>query len=108
MAKIRRRRIHWNVSSDASVVGFKLYWSVSGAASYGSEFADVGNVTEVVVPDDIPSFPLVAGVMELGVTAYNEVGSESDMTRFSAHFDFTAPAPPTELMVDATDDYHIR
>ena len=82
------------------MIGYKLYWAVGGGVSYNSDFSEVGNVTEVILPDDIPSFPLVTGDIELGVTAVNNTGNESDITKFSAPFDFAMPKAPTELMVE--------
>jgi len=37
-------------------------------------------VKEVTLPDDIPSFPLVAGKIVLGVSAVNQSGNESEIT----------------------------
>ena len=65
MAKIRKRKIRWNPSSTADVVGYKVYWSVGGGVNYNSESAEVGMRTEVILPDELPSFPLVEGEIEL-------------------------------------------
>ncbi|MFO7736898.1 MAG: hypothetical protein R6V46_00350 [Desulfatiglandaceae bacterium] len=100
MSKIRKRKVRWNPSNSAGVVGYRLYWAVGQAADYASEFADIGNVTEVILPDEVPSFPMVAGDIELGVTAVDHIGNESDMAKFSAPFDFTAPDAPTDLIVE--------
>jgi nitrogen fixation-related uncharacterized protein len=100
MAKIRKRKVRWNPSNAAGVVGYRLYWAVGEEADYESEFADIGNVTEVILPDEVPSFPTVAGDIELGVTAVDHIGNESDMAKFSAPFDFTAPDAPTDLVVE--------
>jgi hypothetical protein len=100
MAKIRKRKVRWTPSNAAGVVGYRLYWAVGEAADYDSEFADVGNVAEVILPDEVPSFPTVAGDIELGVTAVDHIGNESDMAKFSAPFDFTAPDAPIGLVVE--------
>lgn len=107
MAKIRKRKIRWNPSSTADVVGYKVYWSVGGGVNYNSESAEVGMRTEVILPDELPSFPLVEGEIELGITAVNEIGNESDMTTFSAPFEFAVPAPPADLVIQTVEDYYI-
>ena len=100
MAKIRKRKVRWNPSSASGVKGYKLYWAVGKEVNYDCDFAELGDVTEVTLPDDVPTFPTVAGDMELGVVAVDHIGNESDMTKLSAPFDFTAPEAPTGLAVE--------
>ena len=100
MTKIRKRRIRWNASNTHGVVGYKLYWAVGKEVSYDSDSAEVGNVTEVILPDEVSSFPLDPGDIELGVVAVDHMGNESDMTKLSAPFDFSAPDAPTGLTVE--------
>lgn len=99
MAKFRKKQISWDGVDSPDVAGYKLYWAVDGGVDYDSDFAEIGNVTEVILPDDVPSFPLVASDIEIGVTAVSDKGNESDMSIFSAPFDFTAPPAPGNLMV---------
>ena len=88
-ARAKRLRIRWNSSSSSTdVKGYRLYWSVNSGVSYDSNFAEVGNVTEVILPDDVPLFPAVAGEIELGVTAVNHTGNESDMAKISVPSEF--------------------
>ena len=100
VAKVRKKRVRWNASTDPGVSGYKLYWAIDVGVNYDSECREIGNVTEVVLPDDIPSFPLVAGDVEIGVTAVNGIGNESDMAAASARFDFTVPDAPTDVVVE--------
>ena len=100
MARVRKRKVHWNASNGLGVVGYKLYWAVGKEVNYDSDFAEVGNVTQVILPDDIPSFPILAGDIALGVVAVNHIGNESDMAKLSAPFDFSAPDAPTGLTVE--------
>jgi hypothetical protein len=67
----------------------------------------IGNVTEVVLPEHVPSFPIVKGSIELGITAVNEVGNESDMMIFAAPFQFSVPDAPTSPGLEALKEYHI-
>jgi hypothetical protein len=102
MAKIVKRTISWGASTAPDVQGYKIYWAVGagGSVDYTSTFADVGNVTSVIIPDDVPTFPIVDDVVTIGVTAYDDVGNESDMTVVTdVPFDFTAPDAPTNVVV---------
>jgi len=99
MAKIVKRTINFVASTAPDVQGYKLYWAVGGGVDYLSDNVDIGNVTTVIIPDDVPTFPLVKDTIELGVTAYDDMGNESDMTVLSAPFDFDAPDAPTNLEV---------
>lgn len=102
MAKIVKRTIGWGASTAPDIQGYKIYWSVGvgEAVDYTSAFADVGNVTSVVIPDDVPTFPIVDDMVTIGVAAYDDVGNESDMTVVTdIPFDFTAPDAPTNVVV---------
>ena len=67
---------------------------------YDSEFYEVENKTVVVLPDEIPSFPRMAGEIELGITAVNAAGNESDITIARVYVDFTVPEAPKGLTVE--------
>jgi hypothetical protein len=88
--KARKKRLRWNGSAASGVTGYKLYWAAGEGVSYESDCAEVGYMKEIVLPDDFPSFPVVAGEIQLGLTAVNDIGNESDMTKFTVSFDFTA------------------
>ncbi len=100
MARVRKRKVHWDASNGLGVVGYKLYWAVGKGVNYDSDFADLGNVTDVILPDDVPSFPIDAGDIELAVVAVDHIGNESDMTKLYAPFGFTAPDAPTGLTLE--------
>jgi hypothetical protein len=85
--RINRKRLTWNASASPDVLGYKVYWSKVGRADYDSDYAEVGNVTQVVLPDDIPSFPIMADRIELGITAVSFKGNESDMVRVMLQFE---------------------
>jgi hypothetical protein len=68
-------------------VGYRLYWTISGEVSYDSEFIDIGDRTEVILPDEVPSLRHVRGRVALGMTALSREGNESDMVRISILFD---------------------
>jgi len=75
--------------------------------NYDSPCPLIGNVTEVVLPERVPSFPIVKGSMELGITAIDEVGNESDMMIFATPFQFSVPDAPTSPRLETLKEYHI-
>jgi hypothetical protein len=97
---VKKRKIHWNASNSPGVVGYKIYWVVGKGVNYDSDFAEVGKVTELILPDQVPSFPNVAGNLELGVVAVDHIGNESDMTKLYGPFSFSAPDAPTGLTIE--------
>ena len=58
------------------MVGYKIYWAIGGGVNYDSDFAGVGNVTEVILPDDIPSFSILPINIEFGVPTVNKMRGE--------------------------------
>jgi hypothetical protein len=107
MAKIKRRRLKWVASSSPQVVGYKLYWSENGGLNYDSQWAMLGNVTEIVLPDDVQSFKPNGGPIEFGVTAVDELGNESDMVTLKAPYQFNVPQAPDDLYLQKMDDFAI-
>ena len=107
MAKVKKRRLAWEPSTSPNVIGYKLYWAEEGGVNYDSPCAMIGNVAEVVLPEQVPSFPMVKGAIELGITAVNEVGNESDMLVVAAPFQFSVPDAPTSPGLEALKEYHI-
>ena len=99
MGKIKNRKIHWGPTSTANV-NYRLYWSIGGGDDYHSDHADLGNSTDVNLPGDIPTFPLISERFELGMSATSEAGNESDLTKATVHVDFAVPDAPKNLMVE--------
>jgi hypothetical protein len=100
MGKIRQKKLRWEPAAGEGSAKYRLYWSENGTLDYASSCAEVGMVTQVVLPDDVPGFPRIAGNLELGISAINQAGNESDITRINAYFDFTVPEAPRGLVVD--------
>jgi hypothetical protein len=96
--KVRKRTVRWESSAGAQK--YRLYWSTQGPVGYESEFAEIENKTLVILPDEIPSLPKIAGNIELGITAVNAVGSESNITIARVYVDFTVPEAPKALTVE--------
>ncbi len=100
MGRVKRKKVSWQPSVSVDVTSYRLYWSKIGEVNYDSDHADLGNVTEVILPDDLPSFPLVEGNIELGVTAIDQGGNESDIITLTEYFNFTVPEAPQNLEVE--------
>lgn len=98
--KIKRKRIRWYRSPGTEVVKYRLYWSAEGEVDYDSQYVELGNVADAILPDDIPSFPLITGTVYLGITALSQAGNESDMTKITASLDFTVPEAPKQIWVE--------
>jgi hypothetical protein len=98
--KIKRKRIRWYRSPSTEVVKYRLYWSAEGEVDYDSQYVELGNVADAILPDDIPSFPLIIGTVYLGITALSQAGNESDMTNITASLDFTVPEAPKQIWVE--------
>ena len=107
MAKIKRRRLKWIASDSSQVVGYKLYWSENGEVNYDSQGVMLGNVTEIVLPDDVKSFTPNGGPIEFGVTAVDELGNESDMVTLTAPYQFNVPKAPDDLYLQKLEDFYI-
>jgi hypothetical protein len=100
MGKIKQKKLRWEPAPGEESSKYRLYWSENGTLGYTSSFAELGAVTQVVLPDDIPSFPRIAGNLDLGIAAVNQAGNESDIIKISAYFDFTVPEAPKTLVVE--------
>ena len=98
--KIKRKRIRWHRSPSVEVIKYRLYWSVRGEVDYDSPYVELGDVVDAILPDDLPSFPLITGTVHLGITALSKAGNESDMTKLSASLDFTVPEAPKQIWLE--------
>jgi len=98
MGKVRKRTVRWEPSTDAKK--YRLYWSVQGPVGYESNFVEIEDKTVVALPDEVASFPKIAGNIELGITAVNAAGNESDITVARVYVDFTVPEAPKVLTVE--------
>ena len=97
VSKTRKKRIRWSRSPSPNVVGYRLYWSVAGEVGYDSEFIEIGDRTEVILPDQVPPLHHFRGEIALGITALNCNGNESDITIARVYVDFTVPEAPKGL-----------
>lgn len=105
MAKMKKRRLSWKASNSSQVVGYKLYWSAGGGVGYHSSYVRLNNVTEIVLPDDVPSFTPANGSIEFGITALDELGNESDMATLFAPYQFSVPEAPQDLTMETMKEF---
>jgi hypothetical protein len=99
MGKIRAKVVRWQPSKTPKVK-YRLYWATCKPVIHNLDYGDVGAVTEVTLPDDIPAFPLVSGKIVLGVSARSPSGNESEITTITGQIDFTVPGAPGNLRVE--------
>jgi hypothetical protein len=100
MGRIRQKRIRWERSASPDVINYRLYWSEDGRITYDSNHALVGDVAEIFLPGDLPSFPLIKSTMTLGISALDSAGNESDIATVCVKLDFTVPNAPSGLRIE--------
>jgi hypothetical protein len=107
MAKIKNRLLQWQPAESPQVTGYKLYWAEGSEVDYDSECAEIGNVTEILLPEDVPSFPVVRGSIAIGITATDELGNESEMIKIKAPYQFSVPDAPRGLVLQKAAGHHV-
>ena len=105
MAKMKKRRLSWKASNSSQIVGYKLYWAPGGGVGYHSTCVRLGNVTEIILPDDVASFAPANGPIEFGITAVDELGNESDMATLFAPYQFSVPEAPQALKMETMKEF---
>ena len=106
MAKMKKRKLCWKASDSFQVVGYKLYWSEGGIPDYDSNCEMLGNVSEIILPDDVASFEPKSGPITFGITAIDELGNESDMVTMAAPYQFNVPKAPDNLHMQTLNNYY--
>jgi len=106
MAKMKKRKLCWKASESRQVVGYRLYWAEGGEVNYNSPSMALGNVTEVVLPDDVIGFSHKNGPIKFGVAAVDELGNESDLATLKASYQFNIPLAPEEMWFENLDEFH--
>ena len=100
MANVRKYQISWTKAANVDIVGYKIYYTPAGdTLNYSSPSIIAGDVDTLIIPDDAPDFPLIDGNYQIGITAVDDVGNESDFLVKTVPFDLVAPDAPTNLEV---------
>jgi hypothetical protein len=94
VAKLKKKKICWEGPGSCAPLKYRLYWAADGGVGYGSNYIELQDVTEVILPDAIPIFWSTAQDVQFGISAVNEAGNESDITELSARLDFSIPKSP--------------
>ncbi len=98
MAKLASNKVGWNRSSASDVVGYRLRAKEApGTVDYADPAVDVGNVDQFDFAT-APQFAGVDSVFNLGVTAVDDGGNESDISKLDAFpLDLVPPDAPTNV-----------
>jgi hypothetical protein len=107
VAKVRRCKLSWKLSESDQVVGYRLYWSKGNSVDYDSNFFELGNVTEVYLPDILKLNPRYDARIVLGLTALDMYGNESDMVTFATPYQTMAPPAPADLLLTALEEFSV-
>lgn len=106
MAKLATKTFSWDDTNIAvqGVVSFNVYYNkgAAGSVNYNSTKINIPVVTgQTAYSVSIPAqLPLTEGQYELGVSAIDGAGNESDIAVLDpSPFDFTAPTAPTNLKI---------
>ena len=107
MAKVRRCRLSWNLSDSDQVIGYRLYWSKGDSVDYDSNFLELGNVSEVYLPDVLKLYPRYNVRIRLGLTGLSINGNESDMVMLAEPYETIVPPAPTGLSLTSLDEFSV-
>ena len=107
MAKIKRFKLSWQAPDSSLVIGYRLYWSSDNTINYESNFIELGNLTEVYLPEVLELDPRYGKCVMLGIVAVESHGNESDMVIISAPHQIKAPPAPTNLLLTALNEFSI-
>lgn len=107
VSKVRKCKLSWKAPDSDQVVGYRLYWSKSKSVSYDSSFFDLGNVTEVYLPEVLKLDPRYDIRVMLGITAVDIHGNESDMVTLPAPYQTIAPPAPENLLLTKLDEFSV-
>jgi hypothetical protein len=108
--KIVSVNLKFTPATAPDVTGYKLYHVVKGeelgvdspVIDLGMPALDSDSGKMIVTLKDIPEIAgLAEGTYTLGVSAYDDVGNESDMSIGDLEVDFTAPDPPGPLTFES-------
>lgn len=99
MAKIVGKKVKWVASTAADVVAHKVYVCPEGTTmDYNTPAAQVNMPTlEYVLPGVFNMS--VEQNYQVGISAVDDVGNESDIVKVTIPFDLVAPTAPSGVQV---------
>lgn len=93
--KYAQRIMMWDPSPSPDVVGYKIYYCLAtDVLNFQSSFVDVGNVTQVSLPQDVPALAGMDDVFKVAIAAYDDGGNEEMGGEAQLPLDFIAPGAP--------------
>lgn len=97
---VKQVTLRFPASPSPDVVAYRLYIAPAGAdLSYASPSFDLGTQNEIDLAT-IAGMTTTDGVYDIGVTAIDDAGNESSMSKLSAvPLDFSAPDAPGDLEI---------
>jgi len=100
MAKLVKKLLTVVPSPDTDVVAYRIYAIVGAPADYNSPFVEIAAPDlDIVVPDDAPGLFQQDAVYQMGVSAVDDYGHESDISPFVFAYDPIAPTAPGGVTV---------
>ncbi len=107
MGKIKKCKLSWKPSDSGPNVEYRLYWSNVTPVGYDSNFIELGNITEVDLPDILKAHESLGGSIYIGISAVDKWENESDIITLSEPYKFSAPAAPADLALIPLNYYKI-
>jgi len=105
MARAHTQILKWTAPPDTDVVGYNFRATpATDPMNYSVDEVNVGNVTQVdmgqLANDGYAPLIDADGNFNLGVSALDDIGNESDIAvKPDVPLDFVPPGPPTDLQV---------
>ena len=97
---VKNVTISFPASGSPDVVGYKLYiQETPDPVDYDSESFDLGNNTSIDI-STLPGMTTKDGVYNIGITAVDDAGNESSMSKIAdVPLDFVQPDPPGQITI---------
>ena len=100
MARFQRKKISWEIPLNSTVLKYRLYWTAGDKLGHDSDYIELKDTKQVLLPDAIPALPKKGYDIQVGLSAINDAGNESDITMLNARLDFSIPDAPKNVKVE--------
>lgn len=104
MAKLRKYLLSWKPLDSEQIDGYKLYWSREKSLGYDADHIQLGNVSEICLPDVFTETPPLGDPIMLGIVAVDKDGNESDIALLAEPYRAVAPPAPADLSLKPLDE----
>ncbi len=99
MARLKKKRIRWDRPGNSAAVRYRLYWAIGESIGYDSDYMEIKDATELILPDGVPGLSMSSHHIRLGISAINDSGNESDIAILDVRLDFSVPEAPKNLQL---------